>query len=117
MVINLTMLIVISALLFTGIENKTNLTEIKNDCHFGRPSDCLKPGFALLHPDKCEPPDQPCDKLMYMKLTEACAIGDMVNCDQEQIETLEALCANCINCDLMDPDMLEVETVVYIENC
>lgn len=35
MVINLTMLIVISALLFTGIENKTNLDEIKAMCHFG----------------------------------------------------------------------------------
>lgn len=35
MVINLTLLIVISALLFTGIENKTNLSEIKEACHFG----------------------------------------------------------------------------------
>lgn len=35
MLINLTMLIVISALLFTGIENTMSLTKIKKNCHYG----------------------------------------------------------------------------------
>jgi len=35
MLINLTMLIVISALLFTGIENTYSLTKIKENCHYG----------------------------------------------------------------------------------
>ena len=45
MVINLTMLIMISALLFTGIENHTLLSSVKETCDFNRPSDCLDPAY------------------------------------------------------------------------
>ena len=56
MVIQLTILIVISALLFTGIENKTNLDEIRTACHYGQSRECLDPIFAELNPETCVKP-------------------------------------------------------------
>ena len=53
MLINLTMLILISALLFTGIENQTQLMEAKTHCLYGKSLKCAEKGYALLHPEKC----------------------------------------------------------------
>ena len=66
MLINLGMLIVISALLFTGLENQTNLAEIKTACHISKPSTCLDTAFAAANPDKCATNFiETCDKLLH----------------------------------------------------
>lgn len=65
MVINLTMLIVISAFLFTGIENQQLIVEIKDMCHHNRPIDCLDETFATLNPESCIQPMGTCDKLYH----------------------------------------------------
>jgi len=53
MVINLTMLIVISAFLFTGIENQQLIVEVRDMCHHNRPIDCLDEAFSVLNPTLC----------------------------------------------------------------
>ena len=67
MLINLTMLIVISAFLFTGIENQTLLVEIKEACHAYRPTLCGDVGYAILHPEQCEMPVGTCDRLTHLQ--------------------------------------------------
>lgn len=54
MMINLTILIVISSMLFTGIENQTLLVEIQSACHHNRPSTCLDQFFADQNKQICE---------------------------------------------------------------
>ena len=117
MLIQLTILIVISALLFTGIENKTNLDEIRAACHYGQPSACLDPAFAESNEEKCATPIQLCNKLEVQRLSMECEIDDNPDCDQTMLESLLADCEICLACDIMDPDVAEVETETYISNC
>lgn len=51
MIINLTMLIIIAAFLFTGIENQSQLVEVYEACQFNRPTKCLDIASAGL--DEC----------------------------------------------------------------
>ena len=46
-----------------------------------------------------------------------CELDDNPDCDQTMLESLLTDCEICLACDIMDPDVAEVETETYISNC